>query len=77
MDDVAQRTYGQFIPKDNGLIPFLALYVGYINQTHVHADVTHIGCLFSVHQTVAIAIPQQTVQSVGITDGQCGNPAVA
>ena len=52
--------------------------MGYpVDHRHIHADVTYILCLLTVHQTVATAVAKSTVESVGITDRNSGNHGVA
>ena len=62
---IAENLYG---------IPFLTVNVRNVNHANVHTDVTHIGRTLAIHQTIGVAVAKMTVQPVGISDRQCGNP---
>ena len=74
---VGEHRYGQVVAKDFHAVSLLAGNVGHVYQCHVHADVAHIGCLLPVHQTIAVAVAQVSVQTVGIAYGDSGDDAVA
>ena len=76
-DGVGEDGGGEVGAEDDGLVALAAVDVGDVDHADVHADIAHIRRLLTIHQAVAIAAAEMTVEAVGITDGNGGNSAVA
>ena len=69
INNLCQNGRGEFLAKDEHGIALLTGDIRYINHADIHTDVSHIAGFLSVYQTVAVATSQESVQPVGITDG--------
>ena len=58
-------------------VTLLALYVGDIDHTYIHAYVAHIIGFLAVDQAVGVAVAQMAVQTVGITNRYGGYARVS
>lgn len=68
---------GQVLSEDFDGVALLAGDVGDVDHSDVHADVAHIVGRLAVDQTVAAAVAQVPVESVGIADGDGCDERVA
>ena len=55
----------------------MAVDVGYIYHTDIHADVAYVRCFLAVDEAIAMAVAEMAVESVGIPNRYCRNAAVA
>jgi len=77
IENIRQDSDWKLIAENDGFIAFLAVDVCDINHAHIHTDVSHVGCLLSVDQAIAMSVAQMTVQAVGISDRNGSDAGIA
>ena len=63
---------GEVVTKNFDGVTFVAGYVGHVNHTDIHADVTYVWRWHSVDQAIPSAITQSAIETVGIPNGKRG-----
>ena len=74
---IGKHRNGQVVAEDFDRIALLTVYSRNVNHCHIHADIAHIISRFTVYETIAVAVSQMTVQSVGVADRYRGYHTVA
>ena len=59
---------GKWSPNYFNAVALFAVYSRYIYQCHVHTDIAHIVGSLAIDKTIAVAVAQFAVQSVGISN---------
>ena len=62
---------GQLFSEYFNSVTRFTIYIGYIDHTYVHANITYDGSSFSVYNDTPFSISQMAVESVGISYGNC------
>ena len=52
-------------------VTLLAVYIRDINHADIHADISYVVGLLTVHKAIGLAVTQVTVQAIGITYRNC------
>ena len=76
VEGIGEYCYWEIISKYFYAITFLTWDVGHVNHTNIHADVTYIFRLLAVYETIAMAIAEMAVETIGIAYRNSGNHAV-
>ena len=67
VEPLSQLTYRQVRAKNLHSVAYLAVNVGDVNHADVHTDVSNVGSGLPVYQTIALAVAQMPIQSIGIS----------
>ena len=74
VESIGENSYREVVAEDLYAVTFLTWYVGHVNHTDIHADISDIFCLLAVYETIAMTIAEMTVEAVGIADrDSCDN----
>ena len=70
---IAEDGDGQVLAKDLHLIALHTGNIRHVDHRYIHADVTHVLRLLTVHQTIAVTITQMAIQAIGIANRNGSN----
>ena len=78
LENIGKDRGGQMLTEDLYRIALMDIRnICHINHRHIHADITYVGCLLTIYQTIAGTTTEVAVQTVGITDRDGSDDAVA